>query len=102
MFCSIAMMIANITFFQLPRSNKACPKCKAEDAVFFQSQQRSAETGMVLLSLFILQVHADDGHIETLLCLLWVRPHLPVIIYPERFTFDIGVGDLGGKHSHRR
>ncbi|OBT79794.1 hypothetical protein VF21_01507 [Pseudogymnoascus sp. 05NY08] len=32
----------------LPRSNKACPKCKAEDAVFFQSQQRSAETGMKL------------------------------------------------------
>ncbi|XMA20010.1 hypothetical protein WAI453_012801 [Rhynchosporium graminicola] len=32
----------------LPRSNKACPKCKTEDAVFFQSQQRSAETGMKL------------------------------------------------------
>ncbi|KFY17744.1 hypothetical protein V492_00412 [Pseudogymnoascus sp. VKM F-4246] len=32
----------------LPRSNKSCPKCKAEDAVFFQSQQRSAETGMKL------------------------------------------------------
>jgi len=32
----------------LPRSNKTCPKCKAEDAVFFQSQQRSAETGMTL------------------------------------------------------
>jgi DNA-directed RNA polymerase subunit M/transcription elongation factor TFIIS len=32
---------------QLPRSNKTCPKCKTEDAVFFQSQQRSAETGMV-------------------------------------------------------
>jgi len=32
----------------LPRSNKTCPKCKNEDAVFFQSQQRSAETGMKL------------------------------------------------------
>ncbi|KAK2624818.1 hypothetical protein QTJ16_006011 [Diplocarpon rosae] len=32
----------------LPRSNKTCPKCKTEDAVFFQSQQRSAETGMKL------------------------------------------------------
>lgn len=32
---------------QLPRSNKACPSCSHEEAVFFQSQQRSAETGMV-------------------------------------------------------
>lgn len=31
----------------LPRSNKQCPQCHLEDAVFFQSQQRSAETGMV-------------------------------------------------------
>ncbi|KAF4636217.1 hypothetical protein G7Y89_g1876 [Cudoniella acicularis] len=44
----------------LPRSNKTCPKCKTEDAVFFQSQQRSAET-------------------ETLLCLLWVWSHLLMI-----------------------
>ncbi|KAI1144272.1 DNA-directed RNA polymerase-like protein II subunit rpb9 [Hypoxylon sp. FL0543] len=32
----------------LPRSNKTCPVCKHEEAVFFQSQQRSAETGMKL------------------------------------------------------
>jgi hypothetical protein len=32
---------------QLPRSNRTCPACKHEEAVFFQSQQRSAETGMV-------------------------------------------------------
>ncbi|KAL2050577.1 hypothetical protein ABVK25_009247 [Lepraria finkii] len=32
----------------LPRSNRACPYCKAERSVFFQSQQRSAETGMKL------------------------------------------------------
>jgi DNA-directed RNA polymerase II subunit RPB9 len=57
MFCSIESMSANITVFQLPRSNKACPKCKAEDAVFFQSQQRSAETGMVLLSSYPLDPH---------------------------------------------
>ncbi|KAL8641686.1 MAG: hypothetical protein Q9228_001545 [Teloschistes exilis] len=30
----------------LPRSNKRCPKCAENEAVFFQSQQRSAETGM--------------------------------------------------------
>ncbi|KAI5855079.1 hypothetical protein GGS23DRAFT_590107 [Durotheca rogersii] len=32
----------------LPRSNKTCPSCGHEEAVFFQSQQRSAETGMKL------------------------------------------------------
>lgn len=32
----------------LPRSNKQCPHCKETEAVFFQSQQRSAETGMRL------------------------------------------------------
>ncbi|PQE10835.1 hypothetical protein CJF30_00008972 [Rutstroemia sp. NJR-2017a BBW] len=37
----------------LPRSNKTCPACRNEDAVFFQSQQRSAETGMVNLSHFV-------------------------------------------------
>ena len=33
---------------QLPRSNKLCPSCHENEAVFFQSQQRSAETGMKL------------------------------------------------------
>jgi len=42
----------------LPRSNKTCPKCKNEDAVFFQSQQRSAETGMKLF-----YVCCSCGHI---------------------------------------
>ncbi|KAK4215737.1 DNA directed RNA polymerase [Rhypophila decipiens] len=32
----------------LPRTNKECPACKYDQAVFFQSQQRSAETGMRL------------------------------------------------------
>ncbi|KAF9886567.1 hypothetical protein FE257_011339 [Aspergillus nanangensis] len=32
----------------LPRSNKLCPSCGEAEAVFFQSQQRSAETGMKL------------------------------------------------------
>ena len=32
---------------QLPRSDKMCPSCGEHEAVFFQSQQRSAETGMV-------------------------------------------------------
>ncbi|KAI0901634.1 DNA-directed RNA polymerase II subunit RPB9 [Annulohypoxylon nitens] len=32
----------------LPRSNTVCPVCQHAEAVFFQSQQRSAETGMKL------------------------------------------------------
>ena len=59
---------------QLPRSNKQCPHCRETEAVFFQSQQRSAETGMV--SLFrCLQVRLrnqanNGGMVETFLCLL--------------------------------
>lgn len=32
---------------QLPREKIGCPACDNDEAVFFQSQQRSAETGMV-------------------------------------------------------
>ncbi|KAL9608632.1 MAG: hypothetical protein Q9167_006553 [Letrouitia subvulpina] len=32
---------------KLPRAIKRCPNCHESEAVFFQSQQRSAETGMV-------------------------------------------------------
>ncbi|KAJ5888696.1 hypothetical protein N7495_008737 [Penicillium taxi] len=32
----------------LPRAHKLCPSCGEFEAVFFQSQQRSAETGMKL------------------------------------------------------
>ncbi|KAF2836807.1 hypothetical protein M501DRAFT_979363 [Patellaria atrata CBS 101060] len=32
----------------LPRTNKECTTCHEHDAVFFQSQQRTAETGMKL------------------------------------------------------
>ncbi|KAI4154526.1 MAG: hypothetical protein LQ340_001615 [Diploschistes diacapsis] len=32
----------------LPRSNKECPRCHELEAVFFQSQQRTSETGMQL------------------------------------------------------
>ncbi|KAI4278914.1 MAG: hypothetical protein L6R38_005129 [Xanthoria sp. 2 TBL-2021] len=42
----------------LPRSNKRCPKCHEVEAVFFQSQQRSAETGMKLF-----YVCCSCGHI---------------------------------------
>jgi DNA-directed RNA polymerase II subunit RPB9 len=42
----------------LPRSNKTCPKCNHDEAVFFQSQQRSAETGMKLFF-----VCCECGHI---------------------------------------
>ncbi|PTB66217.1 hypothetical protein BBK36DRAFT_1119506 [Trichoderma citrinoviride] len=42
----------------LPRSNKTCPKCGHQEAVFFQSQERSADTGMKLF-----YVCCDCGHI---------------------------------------
>ncbi|KAK3295330.1 uncharacterized protein B0H64DRAFT_358847 [Chaetomium fimeti] len=32
----------------LPRAKRTCPACNHDEAVFFQSQQRSAETGMKL------------------------------------------------------
>lgn len=32
---------------QLPRAVKLCPKCGESEAVYFQSQQRAADTGMV-------------------------------------------------------
>ncbi|KAK0737231.1 hypothetical protein B0T21DRAFT_383247 [Apiosordaria backusii] len=32
----------------LPREQRTCPSCNHQEAVFFQSQQRSAETGMKL------------------------------------------------------
>ncbi|KAK7221291.1 hypothetical protein V2G26_009294 [Clonostachys chloroleuca] len=44
----------------LPRSNKPCPNCAHTEAVFFQSQQRSAETGMKLF-----YVCCECGHIFT-------------------------------------
>jgi hypothetical protein len=39
-------------FVQLPHAKVSCKneKCHAKDAVFFQSQQRTAETGMVSYS----------------------------------------------------
>ena len=40
---------AMLVLEQLPRSNKQCPKCNEMEAVFFQSQQRTSETGMVCL-----------------------------------------------------
>ncbi|KAI1053318.1 hypothetical protein LB506_012228 [Fusarium annulatum] len=44
----------------LPRSTKTCPSCQHTEAVFFQSQQRSAETGMKLF-----YVCCECGHIFT-------------------------------------
>ena len=40
---------------QLPRSDKMCPSCGEHEAVFFQSQQRSAETGMVRLTVQVVE-----------------------------------------------
>ncbi|KAK9568110.1 DNA-directed RNA polymerase II core subunit rpb9 [Aspergillus fumigatus] len=45
----------------LPRSNKPCPSCGEAEAVFFQSQQRSAETGMVRHCLCYLIAHFADS-----------------------------------------
>ncbi|KAG8357514.1 hypothetical protein FVEN_g4913 [Fusarium venenatum] len=47
-------------FSDLPRSTKTCPSCQHTEAVFFQSQQRSAETGMKLF-----YVCCECGHIFT-------------------------------------
>jgi DNA-directed RNA polymerase II subunit RPB9 len=44
----------------LPRSNNICPKCQHDEAVFFQSQERSADTGMKLF-----YVCCECGHIYT-------------------------------------
>lgn len=41
------MLTTCLMLLQLPRSNKQCPSCDGTEAVFFQSQQRTAETGMV-------------------------------------------------------
>ncbi|KAI1167495.1 hypothetical protein F5B18DRAFT_442376 [Nemania serpens] len=46
------------SFYDLPRSNQTCPACQHDEAVFFQSQQRSAETGMKLF-----YVCCECGHI---------------------------------------
>ncbi|KAI1625025.1 putative DNA directed RNA polymerase II 15 kDa subunit [Exophiala viscosa] len=32
----------------LPRTSQRCPRCRETDAVYFQSQQRGADTGMKL------------------------------------------------------
>ncbi|KAK3681616.1 hypothetical protein B0T22DRAFT_387637 [Podospora appendiculata] len=44
----------------LPRAHQICPLCKHTEAVFFQSQQRSAETGM---KLFYVCCNGECGHI---------------------------------------
>ncbi|KAK4143129.1 DNA-directed RNA polymerase II subunit RPB9 [Dichotomopilus funicola] len=49
---------------QLPRSKKNCPACNHTEAVFFQSQQRSTETGMVRNSpIKLFYVCCDCGNI---------------------------------------
>ena len=49
--------LADLIFLQLPRSTQRCPKCRNTDAVHFQSQQRTNETGMVSLVLFASLPH---------------------------------------------
>jgi hypothetical protein len=43
----VQWLTCDFFWLQLPRANKLCPSCGETEAVFFQSQQRSAETGMV-------------------------------------------------------
>ncbi|KAK4123018.1 hypothetical protein N657DRAFT_656367 [Parathielavia appendiculata] len=44
----------------LPRAKQTCPACNHTESVFFQSQQRSAETGM---KLFYVCCNSDCGNI---------------------------------------
>ncbi|KIV92267.1 hypothetical protein PV10_06724 [Exophiala mesophila] len=41
----------------LPRAKQICPKCREEEAVYFQSQQRAADTGMKLYYVCIACNH---------------------------------------------
>ena len=63
-----------VFLLQLPRAKRDCPACNHDQAVFFQSQQRSAETGMV--RSLMNQGRAFPAKLtlsETLLCLLRLR-----------------------------
>lgn len=44
---SVQQHVLTDWFVQLPHAEEECSKCGQRDAVFFQSQQRTAETGMV-------------------------------------------------------
>jgi hypothetical protein len=98
--------ILTVLLLQLPRSNKTCPKCKTEDAVFFQSQQRTAETGMVSIWHLGFKRSISNFCVETFLCLLWLRSYLSVEHWFLRYSvrsyhgvwtngiWSIGVGNL--------
>ncbi|OQU94741.1 hypothetical protein CLAIMM_01052 isoform 2 [Cladophialophora immunda] len=45
----------------LPRAPKKCPKCRETEAVYFQSQQRAADTGMVSTCLVSLRLRFLTG-----------------------------------------
>ncbi|KAJ5234666.1 uncharacterized protein N7469_003834 [Penicillium citrinum] len=47
-FTGLCLFCGDPVTCSLPRANKLCPSCGENEAVFFQSQQRSAETGMKL------------------------------------------------------
>lgn len=46
----------------LPRSNIECPKCHEHECVFFQSQQRRAETTMILFYVCVYCSHMFRTH----------------------------------------
>jgi Transcription factor S-II (TFIIS) len=62
---------------QLPRAVKLCPKCGESEAVYFQSQQRAADTGMVgIYETPLVFVDMLIHFTETLLCLYILQPCL--------------------------
>ena len=58
----ILWLTYGMLFSQLPRAVKRCPRCKETDAVYFQSQQRASDTGMVGLSVAVSPFKANFHH----------------------------------------
>jgi Transcription factor S-II (TFIIS) len=70
-FCLVvSFMNCRLTpgIIQLPRATQKCPKCKERDAVYFQSQQRAADTGMVSVKSQSLLGAKLTTFIEAILC----------------------------------
>ncbi|KAJ5171826.1 DNA directed RNA polymerase II 15 kDa subunit [Penicillium capsulatum] len=91
----------------LPRANKLCPSCGENEAVFFQSQQRSAETGMVSViertdymeaGMLILSTRNSTtcaAHVVTSSCDALLRRTDAIPRYPPSFlSFDFPVSAI--------
>jgi hypothetical protein len=75
---------------QLPRAIKKCPRCKENDAVYFQSQQRAADTGMVRLHCCVWDYASDISQNCT------TSVHRTIMSIP---SFEHGIGGFGGQFS---